>query len=219
MTSRATCLLHSGGIDSTAALTRFLARRSRVVLLFVNYGQVSAPAELVHSRKVAEAFGIQPPVTLEVPGIGEMMRCSGLISGLPAREQTYEHNVANEHFPGRNLMLLALAAMYAASISARRVAIGIVGKVGARGYPDTTPGFASRADELLGQSAGIELLAPFIGWDKAQVVRYLRRSGVDLDLTYSCNLSASAPCGSCASCVERDLALGTGHAGSTGRRK
>ena len=173
----------------------------------MNYGQASAPAELKHSRMVAEAFEVEPPAVLDVPAIGRTMRSSGLISGRLARDADYEHNVVNEHVPGRNLMLLSLAAVYAASTSARRVAIGIVGKVGGGGYPDTTPGFAARAREVLEQSAGMELLAPFIGYDKGQVVRYLRRSGVDLDLTYSCNLSPSTPCGRCAPCVERDFAM------------
>ena len=55
----------------------------------------------------------------------------------------------------------------------------------------------------LGTYAGIELLRPFIAWNKAQIVAEGVRLGVDFARTWSCYKGGEWHCGVCGTCVER----------------
>ena len=54
-----------------------------------------------------------------------------------------------------------------------------------------------------GTYAGIELLRPFIGWDKARIAAEGARLGVDFSRTWSCYKGGEVHCGRCGTCVER----------------
>ena len=54
-----------------------------------------------------------------------------------------------------------------------------------------------------GTDAGIQLLRPFISWDKGRIAAEGARLGVDFARTWSCYQGGEIHCGRCGTCVER----------------
>jgi 7-cyano-7-deazaguanine synthase len=54
-----------------------------------------------------------------------------------------------------------------------------------------------------GTYVGIQLLRPFIDYDKAEIVRRGQALGVDYAHTWSCYKGHEIHCGTCGTCVER----------------
>jgi 7-cyano-7-deazaguanine synthase len=54
-----------------------------------------------------------------------------------------------------------------------------------------------------GTYAGLELLRPFISFDKARIAVEGARLGVDFARTWSCYKGGEVHCGTCGTCVER----------------
>jgi 7-cyano-7-deazaguanine synthase len=55
----------------------------------------------------------------------------------------------------------------------------------------------------LGTYANIELLRPFIQFNKGQIAARGRELGVDFSKTWSCYKGGELHCGTCGTCVER----------------
>jgi len=53
----------------------------------------------------------------------------------------------------------------------------------------------------------VHVLAPFVGWRKAEIVRLGIELGVDFARTWSCYRGGRRPCGTCPTCVERQRAF------------
>jgi len=107
------------------------------------------------------------------------------------------------YLDGRNIVLLAKAAVYMARARLTRV---YVGPLAGNPFPDATPAFfdAMARAMSLGLAATFEVAAPFAAMSKADVIATGRRLGVPLELTLSCmQPSAGLHCGRCSKCRER----------------
>jgi 7-cyano-7-deazaguanine synthase len=49
----------------------------------------------------------------------------------------------------------------------------------------------------------VRVLAPFVEWDKAAIVRRGATLGVPFELTWSCYNGAEKHCGTCGTCLDR----------------
>jgi len=110
--------------------------------------------------------------------------------------------------PNRNMLLLAVGLAWAA-----REGLDAVAYAGHAGvsttYPDCTPAFAdamARAARTCDWRP-LELLAPFITWTKADVVRRGAELGVPFARTWSCYEGGDRHCGACGTCHERRAAF------------
>jgi 7-cyano-7-deazaguanine synthase len=107
------------------------------------------------------------------------------------------------YLDGRNIVLLAKAAVYMARARLIRV---YVGPLAGNPFPDATPEFfdAMARAMSLGLASKLEVAAPFAAMSKAEVIASGRRLGVPLELTLSCmQPSAGLHCGRCSKCRER----------------
>jgi 7-cyano-7-deazaguanine synthase len=52
-------------------------------------------------------------------------------------------------------------------------------------------------------NGNVKIDAPFLTWSKKMVYEYSICKNVPIDITYSCELNGSIPCGQCASCLDR----------------
>ena len=129
------------------------------------------------------------------------------IEGRPPAYHTPDEEV---YLPGRNIILLAKAAVYCAAAGLERLVLGTLAH---NPFPDATPEFRSALAHALSLGLAHPLLidAPYAGVSKAEVVRRGIGLGVPLELTLSCmNPAASAApatparhCGACSKCRER----------------
>jgi 7-cyano-7-deazaguanine synthase len=117
--------------------------------------------------------------------------------------------------PARNAIIASYGASLAAVLGCDAVALALVKEDGGE-YPDADEVFVELAKRLLSHSTNgsVELLAPFVTWPKARLVRYLRDSGINPADTMSCYEPLQQEpgrwvhCGSCHSCLLRRAAFG-----------
>ena len=75
------------------------------------------------------------------------------------------------------------------------------------GYPDCSKPFITPIQEVVNAYANgiVEILAPFIDWQKSDIYSYSKSNNVPIHLTYSCECGGPPPCGKCLSCKDREL--------------
>jgi len=124
------------------------------------------------------------------------------VRGHPPAFDTPDEEV---YLVGRNLVLLAKAAVFCCQRRIPRIALG---PLAGNPFPDATPAFfgAMGRAASLGLDHAIEIVAPYGTLHKADVVRRGLELGVPLDLTLSCmNPKEDLHCGQCSKCRERTM--------------
>lgn len=183
-------VLLSGGVDSAAVATLGASHA-----LFIGYGQPVVRQEGVASRRVARRLGISYS-TVSVVGLDT--------SAMHAKAGAGPRVV-----PGRNAVLLTVAAARAAALGLDTVRIGAIADDHAD-YADCRPAFFKALSEVLHATYGVSIEAPLVSHAKVRAVELCLRSGV-LDLTWSCYVHGAKPCGMCNSCVSRKNAERLAH--------
>jgi len=209
------CALVSGGLDSCALLAHLTTQYRRVYPLYIRQGFVWESAELRWLRRFLRAARLRhaPLTVLELP-VGRLLERHWSLTGRnPPGARTADAAV---YLPGRNLLLLSLAAVFCEQ---RRVPVIALGSLGHNPFGDATPRFFRD----FGRLTGVRVIAPFRRWDKARVVR--RFQHLPLELSFSCLAPRRGrPCGRCNKCAERRRAVqavgfqvaGTAVTGATG---
>lgn len=203
-----TLVLLSGGLDS-AVLAAHEAQSSRVHPAYVSVGLAWESAELAMIDRLLAwppfRNGVAPLTRVAFTMRDIYPPTHWAIRGEPPAYDTPDEDV---YLTGRNLVLLTKAGIVAALTGANRVALG---PLAGNPFPDARPEFfdaMSRALSL-GLDRPIEIVTPFLDWDKEAVVRRGVALGVPLEFTLSCmnpGLAGSGlprHCGLCSKCRER----------------
>jgi 7-cyano-7-deazaguanine synthase len=199
-----TAVLLSGGLDSAVLLAdEAVAGAVQPVYVSVGLAWEASEREMVASFLASPALRdarVGPLVTLTVDMHDVYAATHWAIQGRPPAYHTPDEDV---YLPGRNVILLAKAGVYAAAAAIDRVVIGTLAH---NPFPDATPEFrAAMAHALsLGLGRPLDVAAPYAGSSKAQVIRTGARLGVPFELTLSCMSPAGlVHCGTCSKCRER----------------
>lgn len=200
-------VIASGGLDSTVAA--YLAKDDGfdVTLLSVDYGQRHR-RELDALTDIARTLGA-PVVRLTLPDYANAVDSALTTPDRALPDGAYAPDtIGDTTVPGRNLVLVALAASVAASRGLDTIVLGIHGNDTTQ-YPDTTPAFLHLARQTVIEATGhpLQLIAPFLEVDKAQIVRMGDALGVPFALTWSCYEGGTTHCGRCATCHDRRTAF------------
>jgi 7-cyano-7-deazaguanine synthase len=176
-------VLLSGGIDS-AACAHFLKTQGMTVEgIFFDYGQPAAPREQVAAQAIGEHIGFSVSV-VTVRGLAK--HSAGEVTG-------------------RNAFLIF------GSIVLRpwRTGVLALGIHSGTSYYDCSPAFVKTMAVLVAEhtDGALNLLAPFLDWNKKQVYDYFTNAKLPIELTYSCEAGTDRPCDVCDSCRDRS-ALG-----------
>ena len=181
-------VLLSGGIDSST-VAAMLSKNHLVKGFFIDYGQLTTPAELRAARDVCKHLNIRfKQFTFDLSRLVD----SSLFG-------TSDDPVV----PGRNAVLISLAVAYAQSEGFDAVAIGA--RADSR-YFDQSIVFVTAMDKIMFGCYGVHVMSPILLKSKEQVVKDAERLGV-LPLTYSCWYE-NEPCGKCKKCLDRMELLG-----------
>jgi 7-cyano-7-deazaguanine synthase len=189
-------VLLSGGIDSAVCLWLAKEANWHIHALSFNYHnrqrrEIEASAKLAQKAEVAEHKVIDLPFLLELE---DLKTTSGLIS----------KDVPSAYIPARNMVFYAIALSYAEYISARYV-IGGHNNLDHRSFPDSTPEFFAKLNELvktgtLANNDSPEIITPLSNLDKSGVLKEAIRLKVPLELTWSCYDKDDIACGKCPAC-------------------
>lgn len=173
-------LLLSGGIDSAACLSFYLAQGFTVECLHISFGQPSLARERTAATLLACHYGV--PLRL--------LRWSSQMASFTTGE-----------IVGRNAFLLFASLMEIGDRSGV-LAIGI--HAGTDYYDCSTSFLHLMQTTINGYCAGrIRIAAPFIDWSKQHIYSFCDSTEVPIHLAYSCEKGTCAPCGLCLSCRDR----------------
>jgi 7-cyano-7-deazaguanine synthase len=202
-----TAVLFSGGLDS-AVLLAHEALRSEVLPIYVSVGLAWESDERAAAEHLLThplfAHGMRPLVKLSIP-VGDVYPPSHwAIRGEPPAYDTPDEDV---YLVGRNLLLLAKAAILCARAGVSRIALG---PLAGNPFPDARPAFfaAMAAALSLGLEHPIAIVRPFEAMHKEDVIRLGASLGVPFELTLSCmNPQDGLHCNACSKCRERQQAF------------
>jgi 7-cyano-7-deazaguanine synthase len=206
----ASAVLFSGGLDSAVLLAMELERADRAPVwpIHVRAGLAWEDAE---ARAIAGLLATtpfagraQPATTLTVDMREVYAPTHWAIEGRPPAYDTPDEDV---YLEGRNIILIAKAAVWCARMNVPRLALGpLLGNP----FPDATPEFfdtMARAMSL-GLARPFTIAAPIATMHKEDVVKLGVERAVPLELTLSCmNPAGDHHCGRCSKCRERQDAF------------
>lgn len=209
---RAVVLL-SGGIDSTTCLALAVKEfgAENVKALCLSYGQ-KHDKELQSAFKVARHYGVQL-VEDEINPF-QFSNCPLLKGRGDIKHESYAEQLeemggegtVDTYVPFRNGILLSVAAAFAYSIGADCVYYGAhADDAAGRAYPDCTPEFVAAMDEAIYEGTGhrVNVIAPLLMMNKAEVVATGLKLCAPYELTWSCYEGGDVPCGKCGTCIDR----------------
>jgi len=212
-------VLSSGGVDSTTALALAISRfgKENVIALSVSYGQ-KHDKEIEAAKKVAAYYGVEQ-MFLDLSKIFEFSNCSLLKQSTEEiPEESYVEQIketkgekpVSTYVPFRNGLFLSSAASIALSRDCSVIYYGAHADDSAGfAYPDCSPEFNQAMGDAIYEGSGhqLKIEAPFIGMNKAGVVKLGLELGVPYELTWSCYEGNEKPCGKCGTCIDRAAAF------------
>lgn len=212
-------VLSSGGVDSTTALALAISRfgKENVIALSVSYGQ-KHDKEIEAAKAVAAYYGVEQ-IFLDLSKIFEYSNCSLLKQSTEEiPEESYVEQIketkgekpVSTYVPFRNGLFLSTAASIALSRDCSVIYYGAHADDSAGfAYPDCSPVFNKAMSDAIYEGSGhqLKIEAPFIGINKAGVVKKGLELKVPYELTWSCYEGGDVPCGKCGTCIDRAAAF------------
>lgn len=207
-------VLFSGGVDSTTCLAIAIDKygAENVLALSLYYGQKHS-RELEAARKIASHYGVKHK-ELDLALIFADSDCTllkGSEGDIP--KESYAEQLektdgkpVSTYVPFRNGLFLSSAASIALSNGCTEIYYGAHSDDAAgNAYPDCSSDFNDAINRAiyLGSGGELNVIAPFIGMNKAQVVAKGLSLNVPYELTWSCYEGGEKPCGVCGTC--RDI--------------
>ena len=211
-------VLFSGGVDSTTCLALAIKQygNDEVLALSVYYGQ-KHDKEIEAAKKIAAYYNVRLK-QLDLTRIFEDSDCSllkGSQQDIP--EESYEAQLkktngapVSTYVPFRNGLFLSSAASIALSNGCTEIYYGAhMDDAAGNAYPDCSKEFNNAINSAIYIGSGniLTVTAPFIGMNKAQVVKTGLELGVPYEMTWSCYEGGDRPCGKCGTCRDRAAAF------------
>lgn len=211
-------VLFSGGVDSTTCLALAVEKygKENVLALSVSYGQ-KHKKELEAAEQIVAYYGVkQKMINLSI--VFEGSDCS-LLQG--SEEEIPRESYADQlsktdgapvstYVPFRNGLFLSTAASVALSYGCEAIYYGAHSDDAAgNAYPDCSAAFNDAMNQAiyLGSGNCLNVIAPFIGKTKAEVVAEGLKRKVPYEMTWSCYEGKDKPCGVCGTCRDRIAAF------------
>ena len=212
-------VLSSGGIDSTTALAEAvrLYGHNNAVSLSVSYGQKHL-RELQAAEEVAKYYEVEH-ICIDLTDIFKYSDNALLThseQAIPKESygeqinKTKEEEPVDTYVPFRNGVFLSVAAAIAQSNGCDVLFYGAHRDDAAgSAYPDCSEEFSDAMGTAIWEGTGhaIKTEAPFIGMNKADIVKKGIELGVPYELTWSCYEGGDKPCGKCGTCIDRARAF------------
>lgn len=207
-------VLLSGGVDSTTCLAVALQDCKPDDVLAVNmyYGQ-KHQREIASARRIAAYYGVEI-MELDLSAIFAKSDCSLLIgsnNAVPHGSYAEQQKEAGEvpvstYVPFRNGLMLSAAASIAVSVGASQIYYGAhADDAAGNAYPDCSVRFTEAMNRAIYEGTGgkVNVVAPFVTFNKATVVKKGLELGVPYKMTWSCYEGGEKPCGKCGTCIDR----------------
>lgn len=206
-------VVFSGGQDSTTCLIQALENYDEVHCITFDYGQRHRQ-EIEVALKLSASLGATAHKVLDVTLLNELAVSSLTRNNIPVPdfEKSEASGLPSTFVPGRNILFLTLAAIYAYQVQAEAVITGVC-ETDFSGYPDCRDEFVKALNHAitLGLAKDIRFETPLMWLNKAQTWALADSYG-HLDTikeqTLTCyNGIQGDGCGECAACHLRSNGL------------
>jgi 7-cyano-7-deazaguanine synthase len=197
-------VLASGGLDSSVLIAK-LAADAEVYPIYVRCGFAWEEMELNGLQAFLDALHNRNVITTTVLSAPTSVLYGNHWSVTGARVPAADEPDENTYLPGRNILLISLAAIWCSTHGVSRIAIG---SLGGNPFPDATPEFFETFARALSMGLGhnVKIEAPLRGFHKEDLIKQFK--DLPLELTLTCMApKGSQHCGQCNKCFERQQAF------------
>ncbi|WP_413734862.1 7-cyano-7-deazaguanine synthase QueC [Sodalis sp. RH21] len=210
-------VVFSGGQDSTTCLIQALSQYDEVHCVTFDYGQRHR-AEIDIARTLAGKLGARAHKVIDARLLNDLAVSSLTRDNIPVPH--YDEGAGADSgaalpstfVPGRNILFLTLAAIYAYQVGAATVITGVC-ETDFSGYPDCRDEFVKALNQAitLGMARDIHFATPLMWLDKAEtwaLADYYHQLDLVRNETLTCyNGIQGDGCGECAACHLRAKGL------------
>lgn len=206
MTSTKTVAVVSGGMDSVTMAYDLARHGHELTIVTFDYGQRHVK-EIDFAKHCADRIAINHEI-IDIRFMQYVFAQSSLTDpDIDVPHGHYEDETMKATvIPNRNAIFLTIAYALAVREHAKHVATAVHAGDHAI-YPDCRPEFTKAFDEMemtaLKGVADVRLVAPYVAWTKADIVRRGAELDVPYEHTWSCYEGGALHCGKCGTCVER----------------
>ncbi|WP_375322657.1 7-cyano-7-deazaguanine synthase QueC [Aliivibrio logei] len=204
-------VVFSGGQDSTTCLIQALTQYDHVHCITFDYGQ-RHNQEIEVAKKVALELGAASHKVMDVGLLNELAVSSLTRDNIPVSHELQANGLPNSFVPGRNILFLTLAGIYAYQLGAESVITGVC-ETDFSGYPDCRDEFVKSINQslVLGMDRKLKIDTPLMWLNKAETWALADKYG---KLNYVRNQTLTCyngvigdGCGDCPSCNLRKNGL------------
>ncbi|MFL7864995.1 7-cyano-7-deazaguanine synthase QueC [Vibrio cincinnatiensis] len=204
-------VVFSGGQDSTTCLVQALKEYDEVHAITFDYGQRHR-LEIEVAKKLSAKLGVKAHKVMDVTLLNELAVSSLTRDEIPVSHEQQDNGLPNSFVPGRNILFLTLAGIYAYQIGADTIITGVC-ETDFSGYPDCRDEFVKAMNQALiqGMARALDIRTPLMWLNKAetwaladqyQALELIRHE------TLTCyNGIMGDGCGACPSCDLRKVGL------------
>lgn len=208
---RKAVVVFSGGQDSTTCLIQAMAQYDEVHCLTFDYGQ-RHKLEIEVAESVCRELGVTAHKVMDVGLLNELAISSLTRDNIPVSHELQANGLPNSFVPGRNILFLTLAGIYAYQIGAEAVITGVC-ETDFSGYPDCRDEFVKSLNQslVLGMDRPLRIETPLMWLNKAETWALADQYGklnFVREKTLTCyNGIIGDGCGQCPSCDLRKAGL------------
>ncbi|MFC0172164.1 7-cyano-7-deazaguanine synthase QueC [Vibrio comitans] len=204
-------VIFSGGQDSTTCLVQALTQFDEVHAITYDYGQRHRQ-EIEIAQQLAKKLGAKAHKVMDVTLLNELAVSSLTRDDIPVSHDLGENGLPNSFVPGRNILFLTLAGIYAYQVGAKTLITGVC-ETDFSGYPDCRDEFVKAMNSALslGMDYQLDIKTPLMWLNKAEtwaMADHYRALEMVRDETLTCyNGIVGSGCGDCPACDLRAKGL------------
>jgi 7-cyano-7-deazaguanine synthase len=205
-------IVFSGGQDSTTCLIHALPTYDEIHCITFDYGQRHR-AEIEVAQQLSKKLGVKVHKVLDTSLLNELAISSLTRDNIPIPSASNStEGLPNTFVPGRNILFLTLAAIYAYQVRAETVITGVC-ETDFSGYPDCRNEFIKTLNNAieLGMDYKLRIETPLMWLNKAEtwaLADHHKKLDLIRDHTLSCyNGIKGSGCTNCDACNLRAKGL------------
>lgn len=208
--TRKAIIVFSGGQDSTTCLIHALPMYDEIHCITFDYGQRHR-AEIEVAQQLSKQLGVKVHKVLDTSLLSELAISSLTRDHIPIARST-RGGVPDTFVPGRNVLFLTLASIYAYQVGAEVVITGVC-ETESSGYPDCGDEFVKVLNSAihLGMDYKVRIETPLMRLSKAEtwaLADYHKQLDLVRYHTLTCyNGIMGSGCGDCDACALRAKGL------------
>ena len=204
-------VVFSGGQDSTTCLIQAMTQYDEVHAITFDYGQRHRQ-EIEIAQSLAKQLNIASHKVMDVSLLNELAISSLTRDAIPVSHELMDNGLPSTFVPGRNILFLTLAGIYAYQLGCDAIITGVC-ETDFSGYPDCRNEFIKSMEQslVLGMDKPLKIVTPLMWLNKAETWaladKYQSLKLVTEETLTCYNGIKGSGCGDCPACHLRQRGL------------